>query len=189
MIPIEGRITRRRSSMLLNYVPLQLSPFDNLPNEVIINIMCYLDRDSLKNALLVDSRFNKLGVQSLKVMKQLPLTVGNFKGARNREITEFNRRYRSINFKGIPANKWYKYMKQSLNRIGKDVSKVNFQDCQFSDFFDIVSCFPNTEKMSLVSIRKFIDINCEQTLEPAMFPKLKQLKIEFITSVSDLNWN
>lgn len=189
MISHEGRITRRRSSMLVNFVPLQPSPFDNLPNEVIINILCYLDKQSLKNALAVDTRFNSIATNSLKVMKHLPLTVGLFKGAKNRDITEFHRRYQSINFKRIPANKWFKYMKQSLERIGKDVQRVNFEDCHFreGDFSDIISCFPNAEKLNLVSIGKFIDVSCDRIFEPQEFPKLKQLKLEFVTSVKDLH--
>lgn len=78
-------------------------------------------------------------------------------------------------------------MKESLSHIGKEATKVSFQDCLFKDqgFYEIVSCFPKAEKLSLISIGKFIDIACEQMLEPQMFPKLKQLKLEFVTSVSE----
>lgn len=183
----EGRITtRRRSSMLQDFQPGNDSPFNRLPNEVVENILSYLDLKSLKASVLVDRRFNGLITQSPKIMPLLPLTVGRIKGSGNREILEFTRRYREINFDGIAANKWFKYMKEGLKSIGADVAKVNFKNCQFTvnGLKDVLSCFPNIEKLRIVSFYKSLDVKNEKPFNPNMFPKLTDVQLEFITSVS-----
>lgn len=171
---------------MFDFKPTVPSPFDILPNEIVLEIMQYLKPKELQEALQVDKRFHSLITQSPKLMPNLPLTVGLYKGAENRAIETFNRRYNEISFKNIAENKWYKYMKQALTRIGSDVTKVTFKDCQFpvDGFVDILSCFPKVEKVNLISVGKFIELPNQKPIIPFRFPNLKDVQIEFINSVS-----
>lgn len=172
--------------MLSDFQPSASSPFDSLPNEIVLKIMQYLDRTSLKEALQVDKRFYRLISQSTKIMPALPLTVGLFKGPANRDIEQFDRRYKEIVFKNIEEKKWFKYVKVALKKIGSDVVKVDFRDCQFpaNGLFEVLSCFPSVEKVMLISMGKLMDTANQQVLDPDLFPQLKDVQVEFVKSVS-----
>lgn len=173
--------------MLYDFVPLKQSPFDELPNELVETILRFLDPESLKQSMLVNRRFNQVISQSAKIMSQLPLTVRVTRGTENHDIADFKRRYREINFKGFAANKWFKYIRIGLRKLGANVAKVNFRDCCFNEngISDVLSCFPNVEALSIVSISRITTATDNvRPLKHEMFPKLKKVQLELNASVS-----
>lgn len=171
--------------MFVDYVPIEESPFNILPDEVVELILSYLDLKSLKSCLCVDRRFNKLISSSMMIMQHLPITIGRLKDTTNHDILKFNRRYKEINFEEIAASRWFKYLLKGLKKIGKDIAKVRFNDCQFPAYgvIDVLSSFPNVEELKIKATRG-ISIVHEKPVTPAMFPKLRKVELELVRNVS-----
>lgn len=151
------------------------SPFDVLSDEMILEITTYLDQASLKSLLEVSRTFNRIITQSRQTMKILPMTIRPFRASKNREIMDFNRVYRRMDFIAMPHNKWFKYVKENLRRIGQEVEKVTFTDCQFLKFSEVLSCFPNIKTLKVLGT--FSDLE-SRPINPANFPKLERVKID-----------
>ena len=169
--------------MMLEFALSLPSPFDSLPNEIVHEVLEYLDSKDLKNASLVDKRFHTLIAKSQKIMRKLPLTVSAIKKSEFHDIDDFHRRYSKINFKDMPPSFWYNYLKNGLKKIGKDVTQVNFRVSRFpiNGFVEALSCFPNVENVNL---------SCAQSpafeyqlIDPENNQKIKFLHMEYVRSV------
>lgn len=160
------------------------SPFDKLPNEVIEHIFTSLDLPSLKNSLLVNIRWKNIISESPKVMKLLPLTVRS-RGAENREIETFKRRYQKIKFSHV-NKKITKYVTEALTEIGKQVKCVKFVNCEFgAKVLEAANCFPLAEKITVKTANYTnLPLVTDVQLDPALFTNLKTLRISQACNVS-----
>jgi F-box-like len=151
------KMTRRQAAMLKNFDPFAPSPFTKLPEEVLENIFNFLDRKSLLNCLLVNSRWNLVIDKSSKLMKSLPLNVDFYDGAQHLELKKTHR-------KPIP-----KRLIEALTKIGANVKTINFSG-NGANFSELLGCFPNAET---IIINQFWSFN----LKFCQLPNVKTLKI------------
>jgi hypothetical protein len=161
---------------------LNPSPFESIPNEVLEHIFSFLDATSLKNSVLVESRWNEVISYSPKTMKTLPLTVRLHRPS-NQEITQFSRRYEAVAFKDVKM-KIPKYMAKELQRIGTQVKSLYFENCNFpKGFLKITNCFPKVTNVSVASLYGLISTSSVM-LKSTTLPHLKSLRIHRVSNVS-----
>ena len=97
---------------------------ENFPNEIILNVFDFLDRDGLKDALNVCKRFRELIISSRRLMRKLPMNL--------------NKNWiNKIEFAGD---------------YGDFVSSLKMDFCTFEsleEFKTILNLFPNVEKLKI----------------------------------------
>jgi F-box-like len=179
-------MTRRQANMNRDFDPTMPSPFTTLPNEMLENIFNFLDRKSLKNALLVNSTWESIITSSQKVMKKLPLTINLSRGADNKEIYKSNRHYQVVEFRDI-KKKIPKYLIETIKTIGMNVKSVNYKNCDFNrkgNLMEASKSFPKVENIEVESER--FDTRPENIVkvEAQHFPNLKTLKVKRVSCVS-----
>jgi F-box-like len=167
-------MTRRQAAMLKNFDPLAPSHLTKLRKEVLEHIFKFLDRKSLLNCLLVNSRWNLIIEASSKLMKNFPLTVTLEDGAQYFELKKTQRCFQEIK---VIAGYGYKIPKkeiEALTKIGANVKTISYNKCG-KNFSEVVSCFPNIETLVMNKVAFFK--LCINHINTRQLPNVKTLKI------------
>lgn len=177
-------MTRKRCILMQGFDPSAPSPFDLLAKEVLEDIFSFLDRSSLKMALLVSKRWCSIISTLPKLMEQLPLTVSLSHGSENREMLKFQRRYHIVEFRDI-GKKLPKYIDNALMNIGSDVKTLYITSCSLQHkLLEVSRCFPRTENLVIDSRMWEFTKKPEQKLDATMAGSLKKLTINNVSRVS-----
>lgn len=97
---------------------------ENLPNEIILKILEYLDRSELKDMLNVSNRFRELIISNSVLMRKLPMKI---------------------------SKNWYSKV-EFANNFGDYVKTLTMEYTSFesfSEFQTVVDLFPNIEKLKI----------------------------------------
>jgi F-box-like len=165
------KMTRRQAAMLKNFDPFAPSPFTKLPTEVLENIFKFLDRKSLLNCLMMNSRWNLVIEKSSKLMKNLPLTVNLKDRAQRFKLEKSQRYFQEVKIAGY-RNKIPKRLSEALTKIGANVKTVKHYSWSGANFSELVGYFPNAETIVFNEFA-FWSFN----LKFCQLPKVKSLKI------------
>lgn len=135
---------------------------ENFPNEIILNIFDFLDRDGLKELLNVCKRFRELIISSRRLMRRLPMNL---------------------------SKNWINKV-EFAGDFGDFVQVLTMDFCTFDsldEFKTIVNLFPNIEKLKINYIyikQPPIQISSQQEMtrvngevEDGFFPNLKSVEI------------
>lgn len=140
-------MTRRQAAMMKNFDPSAPSPFTKLPDEILESIFKFLDRQSLLNSLLVNSRWKLVIETSSKLMEKLLLIVKLEDAAQYLGLGKSQRFYQEIKvidpftpiYKPIP-----KKLIETLKKVGAKVKTLNYSNYG-EHLSELLSCFPNAE--------------------------------------------
>jgi hypothetical protein len=132
---------------------------ENFPNEIILNIFDYLDREALKETLNVCKRFRELIISSRRLMRRLPLNL---------------------------SKNWFNKVEFSGD-FGDYVQVLKMDYCTFDSFDEfrtILNLFPCIEKLKInyIYIKQPPIELCRPTTsfsepEESFFPDLKSVEI------------
>jgi hypothetical protein len=161
------------------------SPFDALPDEVLEHLFKFLDRKSLKTSLQIDMRWKEVISNSLKVMNKLPLTISSSREDEFKEIQNFERRYRVIEFKEI-SEELPENMIDALNKIGPNVETVTFSDCSYDQkLLEVLNCFTKVENIVIKVEKVDRSLKPKVQIDPNIIRNIKTLRIDRVVSVSE----
>lgn len=135
---------------------------DSFPNEIILNIFDFLDRDDLKEVLSVCKRFRGLIISSKKLMRKLPMNL---------------------------AKNWINKI-EFAGDFGDYVRVLTMDFCTFEsmdEFKTIVNLFPNIEKLRINYIyikqppielsNQLRNLQTDNELEDVCFNELKSVEL------------
>jgi hypothetical protein len=131
---------------------------DFIPNELILHIFEFLDRDSLKSALSVNKRFRELIITNSHLMRKLPLKL---------------------------SKNWLTKVEFASN-FGFFVKSLIMEYTTFEsldEFKEIINLFPNIEKLKIIYIyikQPSMEVNEEEEVNPnraVQFSHLKSMEL------------
>jgi hypothetical protein len=173
------RITRNHAKMQESYDSSRgPSPFDSLPDEMLVAILKYLDAESLKNATLVNRKWSVIIGQSLKLMTKFQLKILSCEKGKFRKVVRcFQRRYRCVtSYRLHSLNTRIEYKR--LIKLYYQLNEAHFLFCDFSESncWDFLLACKNVRNLSLIGN---LNIEAHHPFSPTDFPKLELLCLTY----------
>lgn len=156
---------------------LETVTFEQLPNEILLEIFTKMDKGTLLESLQVNKNWHRIITQSPATMKMLPLFVNDENLQNGHAFPKLTRRYDCVSLDEVYAVN--SKLLRELMKIGFHVKKLNLNDCIFfeREFINLCRCFPNLENLTIRWCSMGLTSLKRTKPQPAVMEKLKKLMV------------
>ena len=120
---------------------------NDMPNEILLEILSHLRHKDLLSATLVNRNFNNLICNTRKLMNKINVLYVNDKNIQ--KIPKLTRRYEKLYMDDI--TEWHPELFKCIKTIGSDIRSIVLFSAVFfdDDFKSLIECFPNLEELEV----------------------------------------